>query len=98
MSMLFAPLPPTSDSTYFQGAWSRFFGKFIASGREKAGLSIEQAASLAGFSAAEWQAIEAGSFLPTTRKQFRSIADALNIEWVTMAKIVLLCRQAWGLK
>jgi len=23
MSMLFAPLPPTSDSTYFQGAWSR---------------------------------------------------------------------------
>jgi len=96
--MLMASFPFTSDCEYLQGVWSRFFGKFIASGREKAGLSIEQAASLAGFSAAEWQAIEAGSSLPTTRKQFRSIADALNIEWVTMAKIVLLCRQAWGLK
>ena len=66
MSMLIAPLPPTSDSEYFQGAWSRFFGKFIASGREKAGLSVEQAASLAGMKAAEWSAIEAGASLPTT--------------------------------
>lgn len=98
MSMLFAPLPPTSDSEYFRGAWSRFFGKFIESGREKAGLSIEQAATLAGMDAEEWTAIEAGATLPTTRQQFRSIADALNIEWITMTKIVLMCRQAWGIQ
>jgi len=98
MSMLIAPLPSTSDSEYFQGAWSRFFGKFIASGREKAGLSVEQAASLAGMKAAEWSAIEAGASLPTTRKQLRAIADALHIEWTTMARIVTMCRQAWGLK
>jgi len=88
----------TADSRYFQGAWSRFFGKFIESGREKAGLSVEQAATLAGMDAKEWTAIEAGASLPTTRQQFQSIADALNIEWVTMTKIVLMCRQAWGLK
>ena len=99
MSMLFEALQPsTADSGYFQGAWSRFFGKFIASGREKAGLSIDQAATLADFSAAEWQAIEAGASLPTTRKQLQSIADALHIEWTTMARIVTMCRQAWGLE
>ena len=98
MSMTFASLPTTTDNQYFQGAWSRFFGWFIESGREKAGLSIEQAAALAGIDAEEWTAIEAGASLPTTRQQFQSIADALHIEWGTMTRIVLLCRQAWGLK
>ena len=99
MSMIFEALQPTTaDSEYFRGAWSRFFGKFIESGREKAALSIDQAAVLAGMNAAEWAAIEAGTSLPTTRQQFQSIADALNIEWITMTKIVTMCRQAWGLK
>jgi transcriptional regulator with XRE-family HTH domain len=96
--MTFASLPSTTDNEYFQGVWSRFFGLFIESAREKASLSVEQAAGLADMSTAEWSAIEAGASLPTTRQQFRSIADALDIEWVTMAKIVLMCRQAWGLK
>jgi transcriptional regulator with XRE-family HTH domain len=97
--MIFEALQPAAaDSEYFQGAWSRFFGQFIESGREKAGLSIEQAATLAGMDAEEWSAIEAGATLPATRQQLQSIADALNIEWVTMTKIVLMCRQAWGLK
>ena len=60
MSMLFAPLPTTTDNDYFQGAWRRFFGRFIESGREKAGLSIEQAAALAAMTTVEWTAIEAG--------------------------------------
>ena len=98
MSMLFAPLPTTTDNEYFQGAWRRFFGRFIESGREKAGLSVEQAAGLAGMSTAEWTAIEAGATLPATRQQLRSIADALHIEWALMTRIVLLCRQAWGIQ
>ena len=98
MSMLFAPLPTTTDNEYFQGAWRRFFGRFIESGREKAGLSIEQAAALAAMTTVEWTAIEAGATLPATRQQLRSIADALNIEWGTMTRIVLLCRQAWGIQ
>ena len=98
MSMLFAPLPTTTDNDYFQGAWRRFFGRFIESGREKAGLSLEQAATLAGISAEEWTAIEAGASLPATRQQLQSIADALHIEWALMTRIVLLCRQAWGIQ
>ncbi len=98
MGTAFTPLPTTTDNEYFRGAWRRFFGKFIESGREKAGLSIEQAADLAGMSTAEWTAIEAGASLPATRQQLQSIADALHIEWALMTRIVLLCRQAWGLK
>ena len=98
MSMLFALLPTTTDNDYFQGAWRRFFGRFIESGREKAGLSVEQAAALAAMTAEEWVAIEAGATLPATRQQLQSIADTLNIAWITMTKIVLMCRQAWGLK
>ena len=97
MSMLFALLPTTTDNEYFQGAWRRFFGRFIESGREKAGLSVEQAAA-AAMTAEEWTAIEAGATLPATRQQLQSIADALHIEWGTMSRIVLLCRQAWGIQ
>lgn len=98
MSMLFTLLSSSEDSQYFQGAWSRFFGTFIESGREKAGLSVEQAAELAGMEAERWTALEAGAWLPTTREQCHRIAVALDIDWVTMTKIVLLCRQAWGIQ
>jgi transcriptional regulator with XRE-family HTH domain len=94
----FTPLPTTTDNESFQGAWRRFFGAFIESGREKAGLSIEQAAALAAMTAEEWTAIEAGASLPATRQQLQSIADALHIEWALMTRIVLLCRQAWGIQ
>ena len=73
------------------------FGHFIESGREKAGLSIEQAAYLAGMNVEDWSGIEVGTWLPTTRQQFRSMAAALDMEWSTMTSIILMCRQAWGI-
>lgn len=97
MSNMFTPLPLTADAGYFQGVWSRFFGNFMQSAREKGGWSVEQTAVLAGMDAAEWLAIEAGTHLPNTRQQLEAMADALEMEWATMAEIVLLCRQAWGL-
>jgi transcriptional regulator with XRE-family HTH domain len=95
--MLFAPLPSTTENRYFQGVWSRMFGTFMASGREKAELSVEQAAVLTGMGSEQWSAMEAGAWLPETRQQFRSIAAALNIDWTTMVSIVMMCRGAWGL-
>lgn len=87
----------TSDAGYFQGVWSRMFGSFMTSAREQGGWSVEQTAVLAGMDAAEWSAIEAGVRLPNSRQQLQSMADALEMEWVTMAEIVVLCREAWGL-
>ena len=99
MSMTFAPLQlPTVDSEYFQGFWARMFGQFIQSGREKAGLSIEQAAELAGMSAEDWAGLEVGTWLPATRRQFRALSGTLDIDWDTMTRIILMCRQAWGVQ
>lgn len=98
MSISFAPLPSTTENVYFQSVWSRFFGQFIESGREQAGLSVEQAAVLAGMETERWSAIEAGAWLPTTRQQFHLIAMALDIDWATMTRIILMCRQAWGIQ
>lgn len=67
MSMLFTSLPSTADNQYFQGVWGRMFGAFIVSARGKVGLSVEQAATLAGMEAQQWRNIEAGAWLPTTR-------------------------------
>lgn len=97
MGTMFMPLPSTAEIQYFEGVWARMFGAFTASGREKAGLSVEQAAILAGMEAQRWTALEAGDWLPSTREQFHRIAVALDIEWSTMARIVLMCRGAWGL-
>ena len=96
MSMTFTELPSTTENQYFQGVWARMFGHFIESGREKAGLSIAQAAYLAGMTAKDWAGLEIGTWLPTTRQQFRSMAGAIGIEWDTMTRIILMCRQAWG--
>ena len=98
MSMIFAPLPLTDNNQYFQGVWSRMFGAFIESRREKAGLSIEQAAVLAGMNAEDWTGLEVGAWLPNTHRQFRSMAAALDMDWPTMTQIILMCRQAWGLQ
>ena len=96
--MYFAPLQPSSDSEYFHNVWSRFFGQFIESGRDKAGLSVEQASVLAGIRTEEWTAIEAGAQLPKTRRELESMADTLGVEWATMVRIVFLYRDAWGLR
>jgi transcriptional regulator with XRE-family HTH domain len=98
MSILFTSLPSTADNQYFRGVWGRLFGAFIESARKKAGLSVEQAARLTGMDVRRWSAVESGAWLPTTRQQFHLIAAALDMEWATMTRIVLMCRQAWGIQ
>ena len=98
MSMAFALLPSTEENQYFRGVWAQVFGWFIESGRGKAGLSVENAAELAGMDARNWLAMETGAWLPTTRQQFQFIAAALDIDWPTMTRIVAMCSQAWGVE
>jgi hypothetical protein len=98
MSMTFTLLQPTPENQYFMGFFGRLFGTFMASGRERATLSVEQASALAGMETEQWSAMEAGDWLPETRLQFRSIAAALDIEWSLMVSVVQMCSQAWGIK
>ena len=98
MSMSFAFLQSNNDNDCFQGVWARVFGHFIQSAREKAGLSVENAAELAGMDARNWLATESGAWLPTTRQQLQFMAAALDIDWPTMVRIITLCRTAWGIE
>jgi len=59
------------------------------------GRSIEETARRAGMTASGWEAIEAGR-VPRTQEQLVGMAGALEVEWIAMASLVVLCRQAWG--
>jgi hypothetical protein len=86
------------DRDYFRGVWARVFGHFIESARGKAGLSIENAARVAGMDPHNWWATESGSWLPATKQQLQLMAAAVHIDWPIMARIVTMCREAWGVE
>ena len=98
MSTAFSCPPLADDAGFFPAVWARMFGRFIGSGRQKAGHSVEQAAAMAGMSTSQWSAIEAGAQLPKTHRELESMAGTLGVEWATMVRIVFLCREAWGLR
>jgi hypothetical protein len=70
----------------------------MGSARDRAGLSVERAARLADMYPEAWTSMEAGDLLPTTREELELIAAALDIEWALMARILLMCRQAWSVQ
>jgi hypothetical protein len=74
------------------------FGQFVASAREKAGLTVGRAAWLSDICPEAWTSMEAGDLLPTNREELELIAAALDIEWELMTRIVLMCRNAWGVQ
>lgn len=75
--------------------WANIFASGIEHARLAAGLSIDQAARLAGMAVSEWMALEAGALLPPTEEQLRAIAGALEMDFDRLAGWVLLCWSAW---
>lgn len=74
--------------------WGQMFGQFIRGARKKKGLSIEEAARLAGMTVAEWEAVEAGE-VPDEWARLGPIADALGMSCGQMGTFVLFCHEAW---
>src|SRR5437868_2276933 len=74
--------------------WAGIFAQAVRHNRQARGLSLEQAAQLAGMEASEWAAIEAGA-VPQTTAQLQSIAGTLEIGYDRLLNLVLLCRDAW---
>ena len=96
MSNLFScPLPRSPRAVYQRRVTAEFFGSLIRAAREVRSLSAEEAARRAGMTASEWEAIEAGT-VPRTREQLQAVAAGLDIEWIAMAGLAVICRQAWG--
>ena len=55
-----AALPPSYLPELHRRVWGRIFGSGIRAARTEAGLSIEEAARLAGMQLSEWMAVEDG--------------------------------------
>ncbi len=82
------------SSSLRRQVWGRMFGKFIRSAREKRGRSVEEAARLAGMTAAEWEAVEAGE-VPEGWARLGPMAEALGMSRGEMGSLVLFCQEAW---
>jgi transcriptional regulator with XRE-family HTH domain len=93
---MFASLPSTHVPELRRKAWARLFGLGIQATRTEAGLSIEEAARLAGMEVSEWAAIEEG-YVPQETNRLRSMAAALEVSFDRLLNMVLLCREAWEL-
>ena len=93
---MFASLPSSHLPEQRLAVWGRMFGFGIQKAREKAGLSVAEAARLSGMQVSEWMAIEEGS-VPQDINQLRAMTDAMAISFDSIANLVLLCREAWEL-
>ena len=51
--------------------WGRMFGEGVRASRERAGISVEEAAGLSGMSISEWAAIEEG-YVPQDVNRLRA--------------------------
>ena len=74
--------------------WGRIFGTCIQQNRKKKGLSVAEAARLAGMEPSAWAAVEAGR-VPETAAQLRSMAGTLKLSNAQLGIMVLLCQGAW---
>ncbi len=93
---MFASLPPSYLPELRREAWGRLFGLSIRESRKGAGLTIEQAAPLAGIEVSEWEAIEHG-YVPQDQNLLRAMAATMEISFDRIAMLVMLCREAWEL-
>jgi transcriptional regulator with XRE-family HTH domain len=75
--------------------WSRMFGTFIRSRRQRKSLAVEEAARLAGMDALEWMEAEAGQ-VPHPW-QLCSMAEALEIGYEDISGFAMLSNGAQGL-
>lgn len=87
---------PAANFAIRRRFWASIFARAIEHNRHARGLSLEDAAELAGMEASQWAAIESGS-VPQTTAQLHAIAGTLEIGYDRLFNLVLLCRDAWEL-
>jgi ribosome-binding protein aMBF1 (putative translation factor) len=99
MSIYHRILEPASPTRFRQQRrrfWGQVFGVGIGNIRKHTGLSVEDAAELAGMEASEWAAIEAGC-VPRSTARLKMMARALDVSLEELANLVQLCSEAWTL-
>ncbi len=71
-------------------ASEELFGSLIRERREDRGLTVAEAARLAGMEYSEWAAIEDGC-MPADPDRLRPMAASLEMSWNSMAALVVFC-------
>jgi len=95
MSMQISSVQITPSANFaLRQFWAAIFAKAIQYNRQARGLSVQDAAQLAGMEVSEWAAIEAGA-VPRTEGELYAIAGTLEIGYDRLFNLVLLCRDAW---
>jgi len=94
MNLMSAAFTDNHAAEIRRQSWGRLFGFGIRAARLNTGLTVEQAAGLAGMEVSEWAAIESGH-VPQDAGRLRAMAAALEIGFEKVANMVLLCRGAW---
>lgn len=84
-----------TPSPVIRNAWRELFGSMIQERREALGLSVEEAARLAGMESSEWAAVESGG-VAADQDRLRAISDAIEVGFDEMALTVYLCQGAWA--
>ena len=84
-----------TPSPIIRNAWRELFGSMIQERREALGLSVEEAARLAGMESSEWAAVESG-LIAAHQDRLRAISDAIEVGFDEMALTVYLCQVAWA--
>lgn len=93
---MFRTLPTNYLPEIRRQAWGRLFGLGIRATRTETGLTIEEAAQLAGFELSEWLTVEDGH-VPQDVNKLRSMASVLQVSYEKILSWVVLCREAWEL-
>lgn len=75
--------------------WGEIFGGMLQEARLERGRSVEDAARAAGMKVSEWEAVEAGQ-VPQDWTGVCRLTDALGVDRVGAAALVLFCQQAWN--
>lgn len=88
------PSTPLSPDELSRRVGRRLFGAFVHTVREARGLSLGDAARLAGVSLSEWMAIEDGH-VPRDPERLSALAAALELDWHRVLEVAVFCRQAW---
>lgn len=94
MSMSFTeptrfPVAPANSRQFYACALARY----VRRRRAELGMTVEEAAKLAGMQISEWLALEAG-WVPSERSEMRPIAEVLETSVSQISVLALICRHA----
>lgn len=84
---------PSARAVSHRQWYANLLARYSKKRRAELGLTVEDAAELAGMQVSEWAAMEDG-WLPSERSMVRAIAGTLCVHWADLDMMLLFARRA----